>query len=104
MIRQVPQRVRTAFRAPNQNTSAERFEQTVKQECLQSSLICGEKHLRHLLSELLAHYHRERCHQGRDNRPPLGSTPAEVPGPVRLDDLVSTERLDGLLKHYQRAA
>jgi putative transposase len=96
--------IKTAIRAPNQNAYAERFVQTVRQECLDHFLICGEKHLRHLLTEFLAHYHRERAHQGLDNRPPVATPPPESPGPVSVEKIVCTERLGGLLKHYQRAA
>ncbi len=96
--------IKTAIRAPNQNAYAERFVQTVKQECLSQFLICGEKHLRHLLAEFMAHYHLERAHQGLDNRPPLATTPPESQGPVSIEKIICTERLGGLLKHYHRAA
>jgi putative transposase len=44
-------------RAPNQNAVAERFVQSVKQECLDHFVVFGETHLRHILSEYLIYYY-----------------------------------------------
>ena len=49
-------------RAPNLNAFAERWVLSVKSECLDQFVILGEKHLRYLLKEYLAHYHTERPH------------------------------------------
>jgi putative transposase len=46
---------------------ADRFG-SVRDECLSKVIALGEKHLRELLREFLAHYHRERNHQGVANR------------------------------------
>jgi putative transposase len=92
------------YQAPNQNAFAERWVQTVKEECLGRFVIFGEAHLRHLLSEFLAHYHGERPHQALGNAPPCGPpAPAEGPPPAP-GELVCEERLGGLLKHYTRRA
>jgi putative transposase len=97
--------VKVAVRAPNQNAVAERFVQTVKSEVLDHFIVCSEKHLRHLLSEFLAHYHEERPHQGLGNVP-LGGVPppVEEPAVLPLSAVRCRERLGGLLKHYRRAA
>jgi hypothetical protein len=50
--------------APNMNAYAERWVQSVKGECLDRFVVFGMDHLRHLISEYLAHYHAERPHQG----------------------------------------
>ena len=50
--------------SPNCNAHAERFVKTVREECLRHFVIFGERHLRYLLKEFLAHYHWERFHQG----------------------------------------
>jgi len=66
--------VRTPPSAPNCNAHAERFVRSVKEECLQRVVPLGESHLRRTLREFVAHYHRERNHQGLANelidRPP----------------------------------
>jgi putative transposase len=45
---------------PNLNAYAEGWVQTV--ECLDHFVVCGERHLRHLARELVAHHHAERPH------------------------------------------
>lgn len=94
--------VQTAVRAPNQNAYAERFVQTIKQECLGLFIVLGEKHLRHIIQEFVAHYHTERPHLGVGSLPPLRQ---ELPEPVESigpQDVVARERLGGLLRHYER--
>jgi putative transposase len=90
--------------SPNLNARAERFVQTVRRECLDRFVFFGEAHLRHVLGEFLAWYHRSRPHQSLGNAPPCGPpAPAEGPPPAAAD-LVCEERLGGLLKHYTRRA
>ena len=55
--------VQTPFQAPNAN-AAERFVRSIKSECLDRLILLGEDHLRRTLAEFVAHYHRERNHQG----------------------------------------
>jgi putative transposase len=87
--------------APNLNAYAERFAQTLRVECLDHFVVCGEKHLRFLVTEFLEHYHDERPHQSLDNVPPCRPSekilPFEKTHPVHR-----TERLGGFLKHYSR--
>ncbi len=89
--------VRTPPRAPNCNAFAERFVLSIKSECLDRMIFFGESSLRHALREYLAHYHRERAHQG------IGNEVIDARPPGR-GDVRCSERLGGLLKHYQRAA
>jgi len=61
----------------------------------------GEKHLRMILSEYVAHhYHTERNHQGRDNER-LAPLPvnSNADGPIQC-----RERLVGVLNYYYREA
>jgi putative transposase len=90
--------------APNMNAVAECWVQSVKQECLDHFVVFGEAHLRHLLTEYIAHYHAERPHQGLGNGPPAGAEPPAGEGPLFASDVVCEERLGGLLKHYRRHA
>jgi putative transposase len=60
---------RVGPRAPNMNAYAKRFAQTLRTECLDHFLICGERHLHHLVIQLVTHYLDERPHQGVGNVP-----------------------------------
>lgn len=87
-------------KSPNLNAFAERFVLSVRRECLDCFVPLGERHLRWALSEYVAHYHRERNHQG------LGGRLIE-PGPAtgrRRGRVVGHSRLGGLLRHYEREA
>ena len=54
--------------APNLNAYAERWAQSVQQECLDHFVVLGEEHLRHIVSEYVSFYNEERPHQGVGNR------------------------------------
>jgi len=60
----------------------------------------GERHLRHVLQEYVAHYHHERPHQGLESR-------ILLPGPEvgsNRGRLRCRKRVGGLLRYYYRAA
>jgi hypothetical protein len=94
--------------APNLNGYAERWVQSLRQECLDHFLICGEGHLRHVVNEYVEHHNRERPHQARGNVP-LPVAEADDAGEPRIlafpsGEVSCHERLGGLLKHYHRQA
>jgi hypothetical protein len=61
---------RVGPRAPNLNSVIERFLQSVRHECLDQFVVCGEKHLRYLLRQYVNHYYNiERPHQAKGNVP-----------------------------------
>lgn len=97
--------IRVGPRAPNLNAFAERWVQSLRRECLDHFVICGEGHLRHLILEYLAHYHEERPHQGVGNVP-LSEVGSDAPPtlPFPSGEVVCQERLGGLLRHYHRSA
>jgi len=72
---------------------------SIKEECLDRLIPLGERHLRRALTEFVAHYHRERNHQGLGNE--LIEDAREQPrtGPVRR-----RQCLGGVLNYYYRAA
>ena len=84
-------------RSPNLNAYAERWVRSVKEECLARLILFGEAALHHALREYMAHYHRERNHQGRGNVLlfPTSSHASECAGPMQC-----RKRLGGLLKYY----
>jgi putative transposase len=91
--------VRTPYRAPNANAYAERFVRSIKEECLNRLIPFGERQHRRAVAQFVAHYHRERNHQGLDNEL-IESEPAEG----RVDRVRRHQRLGGLLNYYARAA
>jgi hypothetical protein len=72
-----------------------------KDECLSKLILFGEAALRRSLVSYLAHYHRERNHQGKENVILFPSLEESGPreGPIRC-----RERLGGLLRYYHREA
>jgi transposase InsO family protein len=86
-------------RAPNANAYAERFVRSIKEECLDRIIPLGDRHFRHAITEFVEHYHRERNHQGLDNRLIAGTPVTHRTGRVRC-----RRRLGGLLNFYERAA
>jgi transposase InsO family protein len=62
--------IRTPVRAPKANAFAERFVRTVRQECLDWTLIHGQGHFQAVLDEYVEHYNRHRPHRGLDLSPP----------------------------------
>jgi Integrase core domain len=87
-------------RAPNANAYAERFVRSIKEESLDRLIPLGERHFRRAVSEFVAHYHRERNHQGLANTLIVAGTRAnDASGRVQR-----RQRLGGLLNFYERAA
>ena len=83
-------------------------------QCLDYIVAFGEKHMDHLVLEMLAYHHGERPHQAKGNDPlavsdgklkkpkrKKGDSPPEV---VPFSQIACRERLGGLLKHYYRRA
>ena len=68
-------------RAPNAKAYAERFVRSIKEECLDRIIPLGERHFRHAITEFVEHYHRERNHQGLDNRLIAGTPVTDRNGP-----------------------
>ena len=92
--------VRLPARSPNLNPHLERFMRSLKGECLERMIFFGESSLRKATSAFLVHYHRERNHQGLDNRLIEGGEEVgRNAGPVQC-----RKRLGGMLRYYYRHA
>jgi putative transposase len=91
--------VKLPARSPNLNAYAERFVKSIKTESIEKMILFGEKSLRHVIKEYLAHYHSERNHQGIGNTVPFPDDRLVNTGVVR-----KSERLGGLLTFYHREA
>ena len=88
----------TRRQAPNGNAYAESFVLSIKSECLDRMILCGESSLRRATSYYLEHYRVERAHQG------VGNERIERAESFGAGEVDCTERLGGLLKHYCLAA
>jgi len=89
--------VKTPLRTPRANCYAEGWIRTARAECTDRMLIYGERHLRSILGEYAAHYHRHRPHQSRQQQPPGHSGQVSVP----LDLPVQRRRaLSGVINEY----
>jgi transposase InsO family protein len=97
--------IRTPVRAPQANAVCERLLGSVRRECLDHTLILGERHLGRVLAEYLGYFNRGRPHQGIGQRTPL-PPPAVVrsPHPPRTEDVIAVPVLDGLHHEYRHAA
>jgi hypothetical protein len=90
----------TAPRSPWQNGYCERVIGTIRRECLDHVIVLGEKHLRRVLKEYLAYYHKDRTHLGlgKDAPEPRAVQNQDV-GPVASEPV-----LGGLHHRYYREA
>jgi putative transposase len=87
-------------RSPNQNAHAERFVRSIKESCLERLILFGESTLRTAVQNFVAQYHRERNHQGLDNRL-IHPEPDHLANTGRVE---RQDRLGGLLNYYYRVA
>ncbi|MFC1611645.1 integrase core domain-containing protein [Myxococcota bacterium] len=93
--------IKLPARSSDLNPHAERFVKSIKYECLNHFVFFGERHLRYVIKEYMAHYLEERFHQGLDGQL-IRSKNADdggVEGSIRC-----RQRLGGLLNYYHRKA
>jgi putative transposase len=91
--------IRLPPRSANLNAYAERFVRSIKDECLDRMIFIGQASLRRAVCEYMNHYHRERNHQGLDNRLIVATTTQASDGAVHRH-----ARLGGTLNFYHRKA
>jgi putative transposase len=92
--------IRLPPRSPNLNAYAERFVRSIKDECLDQMIFIGQASLRHAVREYIEHYHRERNHQGLENRLLHPTTEATADNGT----ISRHARLGGTLNFYFRKA
>jgi len=95
--------VKIPAQSPNCNSYAERFVKTIKYECLNHLVFFGERHLRYVVNEFMAHYHAERFHQGLDGQL-IKKEAGTANGNGASGRVVCRSRLGGLLNYYRREA
>ena len=96
--------VRTAYRAPRQNATCERFLGSVRRECLDHILVLSAGHLRRVLREYVAYFNTARPHQGLEQRIPEASTALRLLRPEPAGLVRAVPVLGGLHHTYQRVA
>ncbi len=91
--------VRLPARSPNLNAFAERFVRSIKEGCLNQLILIGEGSLQRATRNFMVHYHRERNHQGLENKIIQPEFPLPTQGAIHC-----RKRLGGLLRYYYREA
>ena len=95
------QAVKIPPRSPRANAYAERFVLTARTEVTDRMLIFGERHLRSVLAEYVAHYNGRRPHRSRQLRPPRPDHPI---ADLSCQRIKRRPVLSGLINEYERAA
>ena len=92
--------VRLPPRSPNLNSHLERFWRSLREECLDRMIFFGEGCLRRAVHAYVSHFHKERNHQGLENRL---IEPGEEVG-SSCGAIQCREHLGGILRYYYRQA
>lgn len=86
--------------SPDLNAFCERFQGSVRRECLDHIIIWNERHLARIIKEYVVYYNHMRPHQGIGQRiPDLPTGEILATGPVAVLPV-----LGGLHHHYYRKA
>ncbi|HIG42310.1 MAG TPA: hypothetical protein EYQ14_17485 [Gammaproteobacteria bacterium] len=88
-------------RSPNLNAFTERWERSVKEDCLSKLILFSEVSSRRVLREYLIHDHTERNHQGKNN---VILFPDPLPKDNGKASIECKESLGGVLKYCYRNA
>ena len=95
--------IKTPVRSPRANAIAERWKRTVREECLDWTLVLGRRHLEAVLRDYVRHYNERRPHRGlRLDVPALVTTMTPIPPSLR--DIARHDVLGGLIHEYRAAA
>jgi transposase InsO family protein len=94
--------IRTPIRAPQANAYAERWVRSVREECLDWTLILGRRHLERVLRAYIAHYNQHRPHRGLGLDSPVDdAVPAASAPPLAVQ---RRDELGGIIHEYEQAA
>jgi putative transposase len=95
--------IRTPVRSPRANAFAERFVRTIRNECLDWTLVLGRRHLEAVLRDYVRHYNQHRPHRGLRLQVPAPVS-AETSAPPSLSVIARHEVLGGIIHEYHAAA
>ena len=92
--------VTTAPRSPWQNPYVERVIGSIRRECLDHTIILGERHLRRVVGNFVRYYNKTRTHLSLEKHGPA----MRAVHPPNRGPIVSKEHCGGLHHEYLRAA
>jgi hypothetical protein len=95
-IEEVP----TAARSPWQNPYVERLIGTIRRDCLDRVIVVNERHLKRILADYFAYYHRWRVHRSPEIDCP---DPREIHTADR-GAVIEVPEVGGIHHHYERRA
>ena len=91
--------VRTSFRSPWQNGTAERWVGSCRRELLEHVVVLGACHLIRLVRAYISYYHEDRCHLGLNKDTPSLRAVTHRPSPTAK--VVALPRVGGLHHRYE---
>jgi putative transposase len=91
--------VRTSFRSPGQNRTAERWIRNCRRELIEHVVVLGARHLVRLVRSYITYYHEDRCHLGLEKDTPNIRPITLRPSPTA--QVVALPRVGGLHHRYE---
>ena len=91
--------IRTSYRSPSQNGTAERWVGSCRREMLDHVVPLGEDHLRRLVLSYVRYHNEDRTHLGLGKETPSGRATSSQPS--RRAKVVSLPRCGGLHHRYE---
>ncbi len=91
--------IRTSYRSPWQNGTAERWIGSCRRELLEHVVVLGERHLVRLVRAYISYYHEDRCHLGLYKDTPNLRAVSQRPSPTAK--VVALLRVGGLHHRYE---
>jgi putative transposase len=95
--------IKTPVRSPRANAIAERWVRTVREECLDWTLVLGRNHLEAVLRDYVRHYNEHRPHRGLRLDVPAPVS-AVTSAPPSLSVIARQDVLGGIIHEYQASA
>jgi transposase InsO family protein len=95
--------IRTPIRSPRANAIAEKWVRTVREECLDWTLVLRRNHLEAVLRDYVRHYNQHRPHRGLRLQVPAPAS-AVTSASRSLSDVGRRDVLGGLVHEYRAAA
>jgi transposase InsO family protein len=95
--------IKTPVRSPRANAIAERWVRTVREECLDWTLVLGGHHLEAVLRDYVRHYNQHRPHRGLRLQVPAPLSEV-TSARLSLSDIGRRDVLGGTIHEYHAAA